>query len=62
MEKTNAEIFAQILDDTQKSQHEPKKYRICSNCLCDIERENYEEHMQLAHGYTTLHITGVDHE
>jgi hypothetical protein len=54
MKKENNPPLDLLIRDSQES---PKEYRVCAICLCDVERVKYDEHMQQAHGYKTIHLT-----
>jgi hypothetical protein len=47
--------FESELPEFEKSLAEPDKWRICSMCLCEVDRSKYTEHMQ-SHGYEVMNV------
>lgn len=55
------EITDEELDELLDACPEPEAgERTCAVCLQPIDRDKYEQHMQMAHGYETLNITSDD--
>jgi hypothetical protein len=54
--EANMEWAAQIeLEEIAKKWTGNPKYRVCSQCLLEVPRDTYNEHMQ-GHGYETLNV------